>query len=87
MQVIPPTWRKHPLVLGQAYVALKDFTGGPSSDFVAGCVYVLRHIDYSRYDSMTVFAFEYMGNGTLQQWWWHDEQPDTQLHERIRVAP
>lgn len=91
MQEASATWRKNPLVVGQSYVALQNFKGFASPDFVAGLVYALRHIVYSHYDSATICCFEQSGNGSQCQWGWSDELSDEQLNaefnQRFRVAP
>jgi len=80
------TWRPHPLEVGQTYFAAESFRGSPNAEFVCGSRYVLKAVNYSRYDSMTIFSFQPADGGPHFQWWWHDTEPDTQCKERWRVA-
>ena len=80
------TWRQHPFVIAQNYVAISSFSGFASSNFVAGESYALQYVAYSRYDSSTVFTFFLAGDSKPIHWWWHDEEPDDLCLRRFRVA-
>ena len=80
------TWRQHPLEVGRAYLATRSFSGAPNSEFIVGTVYVLKSVDYSHYDSQTIFTFQQVGGNTNMQWWWHDNESDTHSFDWLSVA-
>ena len=79
-------WRPHPLDIGRTYLAIESFQGTPNARFVRGSRYVLRAVDYSHFDSMTIFSFASVDDGARVQWWWFDNDPETQCKERFEAA-
>jgi hypothetical protein len=79
------TWRDHPFEIGKAYIVQKTIDAFPSGQFVAGRHYVLDYVEYSPYDSSTVFQFHTQDVSNTIFWWWHDDQPESLCSETFKV--
>jgi hypothetical protein len=86
MDALSETWREHPFEAGKTYVANQSFTGFPDSTFIAGGSYSFLSVGYSRYDSATAFTFRSESNGSLQHWFWYDNEPEQLCFERFRLG-
>lgn len=79
------TWRQHPFVLGQRYLARTSFQGFPGLTFMEGYAYELLQVGYSRYDGCTVFTFRGDDQDRIE-WFWGDDEPDALCTSRFCEA-
>jgi hypothetical protein len=70
------TWRTHPLVLGALYTVSAPIRTHAGS-FVPRQRYRLVSVQYSPYDSSTVFNFKEEEAELSVGWWWHDDESDS----------
>ena len=70
------TWRKHPFVTGQHYLALSDNPDFTQGEIKSGQQYLLTHIGHSHYDGASIFTFKCLTEGSKVSWWWFDQEPE-----------
>lgn len=84
MTSVGSTWRKHPFVSGQHYVACESFRGFGESQFIVGEVYEFKGAAYSHYDSSTVFTFQSEVDRRPIDWWFGDEEQEGVFSQRFK---
>jgi hypothetical protein len=70
------TFREHPLVIGNKYIAQVDNPDFTQGKICSGCVYELTDINHSHYDGASIFLFKCLPTGELTSWWWFDQAAD-----------
>ena len=68
-------YTQHIFEPGSRYRARLDFSSGPVSTFRAGEILVFERDAYSPYDDSFVYAFRSEADGTIKEWWLHDNEP------------
>jgi len=76
MAMYGSTWRKHPLVVGDVYIANKNFPEFTDGTINIGNSYKLEDIFYSHYDGASIFVFTCLKTKEIVSWWWYDDNPD-----------
>ena len=75
------TWRSHPFVVGERYIALTDNPDFTEGEVASGSQYQLDHIGHSHYDGASIFIFTCLATKEKVSWWWFDHAPDAACDE------
>ncbi len=70
------TWRKHPFIIGNKYIARKDNPDFSLGNIALGQEYLLNYISHSHYDGASIFTFKCLSSDESVSWWWFDNAPE-----------
>ena len=59
------TWRKHPFIIGNKYIARKDNPDFSLGNIASGQEYLLNYIGHSHYDGASIFTFKCLSSDEL----------------------